>query len=126
MLVLAALVAGAVIAVRNSQFSRTKARAMQLSRGATEWIRGEREKGWSEFANHASVGDGSTYCFNDDLNLSWNEGGCGSGELIDPAFKREAVLVKESSEKVKITVTTSWTDSNGYHNEQIITYLTKW
>jgi len=117
MLVLAALVAGAVIAVRNSQFSRTKARAMQLSREATEWIRGEREKGWSEFANNSG-----NYCLNI-LNFD-TPGNCPT--KIDDQFTRQAVLVKESNEKVKVTITTSWEDSNGEHNEQVITYLTKW
>jgi len=117
MLILVALVAGAMIAVRNSQFSRTKARAMQLSREATEWIRSKREESWSEFASH-----GGNYCLND-LNFN-TPGNCPT--KIDDQFTRQAVLVKESSEKVKTTVTTSWTDSNGYHSEEVITYLTKW
>ena len=122
MLVLVALVAGATIAVRNSQFSRTKARAMQLNREATEWLRGERKNSWSEFLSKADD-DGKTFCFD---SLSWNDGSCSASEIIDSVFTREAILTKIDENKIDIKITTSWTDSNGEHNEQVITYLTKW
>jgi len=125
MLILVALVAGAMIAVRNSQFSRASTRAIQLSREATEWLRGERKNSWSELVNHS--GD---YCLESDLNFDISVNASGNCPttytIIDDQFTRKAALTKESSEKVKITVTTSWTDSNGEHNEQVITYLTKW
>jgi len=119
MLILVALVAGAMTAVRNSQFSRTKARAMQLSQEAIEWIRGEREKGWSEFTDNSG-----TFCL-DGLSFTKNRA-CSLSEKIFNQFTRQAVLVKESDEKIKVTITTSWTDSNGEHSEEIITYLTRW
>jgi len=122
MLVLVALVAGAMMAVRNSQFSRARTRAMQLSREATEWIRSERREGWSEFANHSG-----TFCLQGLEGLDFTKNSdCSSSEKISNQFTRQAVLVKESNEKVKVTVTTSWEDSNGEHSEEVITYLTKW
>ena len=123
MLILAALVAGAVISVRNSQFSRTKARAMQLSREAAEWLRGERKGSWSEFTNH-----GGKYCLN--ILDFGTPGNCLT--KLDDQFTRQVVLTftdennDGTDDKVEIKVTTSWTDSNGNHSEEVITYLTKW
>jgi len=125
MLILAALVAGAMTAVRNSQFSRTKARAMQLSQEAIEWIRGERKKGWSEFTNSSG-----TFCL-DELSFTKNRA-CSLSEKISNQFTRQAKLTfKDEDEdgtddKAEVKVTTSWTDSNGEHSEEIITYLTRW
>ena len=115
MLILVALVAGATVAIRNSQFSRTKARAMQLNLEAMEWIRGERKEGWSEFASR-----NGTFCLKE-LNFD-APGNCSSSDQ----FIRQAVLTKEGTDKIEVKLNTSWTDSNGEHNEEIITYLTKW
>ena len=121
MLILVALVAGATVAVRNTQYSRTRAQAMELNRQATEWLRSERAKSWSEFWNKLADG---VYCLNNlDLGRHRN---CSSDELIDSTFKREAHVVKEGSDKVTVTVVTSWTDSQGEHREETVTYLTRW
>ncbi len=121
MLILVALVAGATLAVRNIQYSRSREQAMELNRQATEWLRSERAKGWSEFLNKF---DNGNYCLN---NLSFsNPGHCEQGELVDNVFKRETHVVKEGLDKVTVTVTTSWTDSQGEHREEVVTYLTRW
>ena len=121
MLILVALVGGATVAVRNIQYSRTRARAMELNRQATEWLRSERAKGWSEFWNKLADG---VYCLNN-LDLGRHRG-CNSNELIDSTFKREAYIVKEGADKAAVTLTTSWTDSQGEHREEVVTYLTRW
>jgi len=121
MLILVALVAGATVAVRNIQYSRTQARAMELNRQVTEWLRSERAKGWSEFWNKLADG---VYCLNNlDLDRHRN---CSPNELIDSTFKRQVSVVKESQDKIKLTLTTSWTDSQGEHREEVVTYLTRW
>ena len=128
MLILVALVGGATVAVRNIQYSRTRARAMELNRQATEWLRSERAKGWSEFLSKFNNG---YYCLN---SLSFtNPGRCESAELIDGVFKCEINLAKETDpvkpgiiDKVTVTVVTSWTDSQGEHREETVTYLTRW
>jgi type II secretory pathway pseudopilin PulG len=128
MLILVALVGGATVAVRNIQYSRTRARAMELNRQATEWLRSERAKGWSGFCDKF---ESSTYCLNN-FNFD-NPGSCGAGELVDNAFEREASFTKERNpsnpeviDKVTVTLTTSWTDSQGEHREEVVTYLTRW
>ena len=128
MLILVALVGGATVAVRNIQYSRTRARAMELNRQATEWLRSERAKGWSGFCDRF---ESITYCLN---NLKFdNPGSCGDEDLVDNTFKREASFTKERNpsnpeviDKVTVTVVTSWTDSQGEHREEVVTYLTKW
>ena len=121
MLILVALVGGATVAVRNIQYSRTRARAMELNRQATEWLRSERAKSWSEFWNKLEDG---VYCLNN-LDLDRHRS-CGSDELIDSTFKRQVDVFKESQDKIKLTLTTSWTDSQGEHREEVVTYLTRW
>ncbi len=119
MLILVALVVGGTVAMRNAQFSRTKARAMQLSREAMGWIQGEREKSWSEF-----IHNNGTFCLKE-LSFAKN-GYCSASDKIDNQFTRQAVLTLENDKKMKVKVTTSWHDSHGDHSEEIITYLTKW
>jgi len=129
MLILVALVAGATVAVRNIQYSRTRARAMELNRQATEWLRSERAKGWSEFLFNLNFGVGNEayYCLNNTADLNFNNPDrCDPPELIDSTFKREAHVAKEGSDKVTVTLTTSWTDSQGEHREEVVTYLTRW
>jgi len=129
MLILVALVGGATVAVRNIQYSRTRARAMELNRQATEWLRSERAKGWSEFLFNLNFGSANEvyYCLNSTANLNFNNPGqCDPLDLIDSTFKRQVNVVKESQDKIKLTLTTSWTDSQGKHREEVVTYLTRW
>ena len=121
-LILVALVGGATVGVRNIQYSRSRARAMELNREATEWLRSERAKGWSAFL--VSLGSDDYYCLNS-LSLD-NPGHCEATELIDSFFKREVNIVKESENKIIITVSTFWNDSQGDHREEVETYLTSW
>ncbi len=130
MLILVALVAGATVAVRNIQYSRTRARAMELNRQATEWLRSERAKGWSEFMFNLNFGGNNEayYCLNNTTDFNFNNPGqCDSLDyLIDSTFKRQVNVVKESQDKIKLTLTTSWTDSQGEHREEVVTYFTRW
>jgi len=130
MLILVALVGGATVSVRNIQYSRTRARAMELNRQATEWLRSERAKGWSEFLFNLNFRDGNEayYCLNNAADLNFNNPGqCDPlDDLIDSTFKREAHVAKEGLDKVTVTVVTSWTDSQGEHREETVTYLTRW
>ena len=121
MLILVALVGGATVAVRNIQYSRTRARAMELNRQATEWLRSERAKSWLEFWNKLEDG---VYCLN---NLDFDRHrSCGPDELIDSTFERQVDVFKESQDKIKLMLTTSWTDSQGEHREEVVTYFTRW
>ncbi len=121
-LIIVALLIGAIIGVRNVQFSRNQSRAMELNREASEWLRTEKKLSWSQLWGRGS-GDGATYCFSD---LEFIVGSCGSGDLIDSKFTRQGVLEQSEDDKLEITITTSWQDPMGEHNETITTYLTKY
>ena len=41
-------------------------------------------------------------------------------------FVRTATFADDGTDKKRVTVTVSWTDSKGTHETQGITYLTKW
>lgn len=122
-LIIVALLIGAVVGVRNVQFSRNQSRAMELNREASEWLRTERKLGWSQLWAWGST-SGTTYCF-EDLNFN-KSGDCGNDDLIDSKFRRQGVLKQSGSDKLEITITTSWQDPMGEHNETITTYLTKY
>ncbi|MGI6278514.1 MAG: type IV pilus modification PilV family protein [Patescibacteria group bacterium] len=124
-LIIVALLIGAVIGTRNVQFSRNQSRAMELNREASEWLRTEKKLSWSQLWGRGS-GDGVTYCFSD---LEFIVGSCDSGDpgdLIDSKFVRQGVLEQSEDDKLEITITTSWQDPMGEHNETITTYLTKY
>ncbi|KUK79542.1 MAG: transmembrane(s)proteins 13..35 [Microgenomates bacterium 39_7] len=127
-LIIVALLIGAVIGTRNVQFSRNQSRAMELNRELSEWLRAEKKSGWSRLWSYGSGGEGITYCFSD---LSFGQASsCSALDLegikIDGKFFREGVLKQEGVDKLKITITTSWQDPMGEHNETITTYLTKY
>jgi len=124
-LIIVALLIGAVIGIRNVQFSRNQSRAMELNREASEWLRAERKFSWSKLWSRGSAG-GVTYCFSD-LNFDLSSS-CSSGDddKIDGKFIREGVLRQEDSDKLEVTIITSWQDPMGEHNETITTYLTKY
>jgi Tfp pilus assembly protein PilV len=124
-LIIVALLIGAVIGIRNVQFSRNQSRAMELNREASEWLRAERKFSWSKLWSRGSAG-GVTYCFSD-LNFDLSSS-CSSEDedKIDGKFIREGVLRQEDSDKLEVTIITSWQDPMGEHNETITTYLTKY
>ncbi len=120
-LIVVALVAAVVVAVRNVQFSRSETRAVELNRQAAEWLRAARKKSWSEFIDHDEV----IYCFN---TLGFNNQGRCDSFHTDGTFKyqREVEFDKETEGKVKVTITTIWEDHRGSHSRKLVTYLTKW
>ncbi|MDD3679640.1 MAG: hypothetical protein PHX72_02205 [Candidatus Shapirobacteria bacterium] len=122
-LIIVALLIGAVIGIRNVQFSRNQSQAMELNREVAEWLRTEKKIGWSQLFSNGSP-SGESYCFNF-LNFN-NQGNCTESELIDEKFVREGVLRQEDEDKLEITVITSWRDPAGQHSETISTYLTKY
>ena len=122
-LIIVALLIGAVIGIRNVQFSRNQSRAMELNREVSEWLRAERKFSWSQLWGQGSAG-GVTYCFQG-LNFS-KSSSCSSEDKIDGKFTREGVLRQEGSDKLEVTIITSWQDPMGEHNETITTYLTKY
>jgi len=120
---LVALVRAAVVAVRNAQFARHQSQAIDLAREAAEWLRGEREKSFSQFASRAGSSDGNRYCFD---GLNWdNSGPCSDDELVGDIFTREVVLKKESDDLITAEVIVSWQERGKIHSRAIETYFSK-
>jgi len=122
-MVIVALLIGAVVSIRNVQFSRNQSRAMELNREVSEWLRSQEKTSWSQlWSNGSELGE--PYCFwhfNFDLNICSDD-----DNLIDDKFIRQGVLQQDGRDKLEITITTSWNDTFGDHDETITTYLTKY
>lgn len=122
-LVLVGLLVGSVIGIRNVQLARNQSQATDFCREASEWLRSQKEVSWSQLWAHGSSA-GATYCL-DSLDFS-SPGSCGSQQVIDDQFSRQAILTQDGQDKLEIIITTSWEDSTGNHTETIQTYLTKY
>lgn len=106
----------------NSIFSRNKTLAGRYTQEALEWLRSQREEDLSIFLTNIST---PTYCF---TTLAWtNPGACGSGEVITGTiFSREAIFsssVVSGKNIIEVDISTSWSDSRGYHEARTITNL---
>ena len=127
--ILIGLVALTTSSIGTSTASRNQSLAIKYSREAIEWLREEREVGWTTFAAYASE-TGSTWCL---PNLSWaNPGECGStsADMISGTnLFREIVLTSDSDadpKVIQIELAIEWSDSKGVHIERTITRFTYW
>jgi len=120
-LILVALLSGVTTALHSAQLAKKKTQAMGKTQEVVEWLRGEKEKSWAEFATN----NNGQYCFND---LTFVLGECNADS---DGFKRQLELIFTDEDgdgiddKAKIKVTTFWTDNHGEHKESLTTYLTK-
>jgi len=115
-LILVALLAGVTMALRSTQLAKKKTQAMAKAQETIEWLRGEKKESWSEFTSNDKV----IYCFN---NLNFNSPGECFGDPVD-GFHRQGNL-SFNGDLAEITITVSWTDNHGDHQESLKTYLTK-
>ncbi len=116
-IIIGSLVASVSMVIKNAQFSRNQTLATKYATEGMEWIRSQRDSGWTVFATRSG-----TYCLN---SLSWSSGAC-VGNMGTTLFKREAVLSALAADKMSITVTVTWTDPDGTHKSNLSSYLTKW
>src|SRR3989304_3557712 len=77
-IILIALVTLATISVRSATFSRNKNLATRFSQEAIEWLRGQRDTGWSDFFARSSP-SGATWCLS---TLNWSHPGDCSSESV--------------------------------------------
>ena len=120
--VLVAIVNAAILSVKSSSYSRNKTLATKYSQEAVEWLRGQRDAGWTEFSGKVN----STWCLK---SLDWTIGrACGASEnIIGTAFKREADLTYGGDTKtINSTVRVYWTDAQGYHDVKVNTFFSDW
>jgi hypothetical protein len=126
-LVVVALVLMSSVTIRNNNFARDKTLATRYSEEGIEWLRGERDAGFTVFAAHSSTG-GSVYCLQS-LDFT-NVGACGAGEEIaGTSFKRELTLTTitvGTNSVIEAIVNAYWTDHQGTHNVKSATNFSDW
>lgn len=124
--VLVALVSAMNTGLGNAQFSRNKSKATIYVQEALEWVRSQRDnESWQWFVARAHSTDtcGRTqYCLN---SLIFTAGSCGAG-VFDTIFTRQATLVRQSSDQVRVDVTVSWPEGSRTATVNASTQLSNW
>lgn len=117
-LVVTALVVLAIGAVRSATAARNRSLAVQYAQEEMEAVRSIRDRSFTELP---PVG-GPYQVFWSGTQWSWS----GGVQTLDSIFKRQFKVTEETTGKLVIAVTVSWTDTTGDHNIDLLTYLTDW
>lgn len=105
-LVIVALVVATTVAVRNAQFAKSESLASKYAQDGMEKIRAYRDQNaWETFKNGCS---------------SYNPG------PVPTPFTLTVNCVQEAANKLKVTITVSWSDAKGTHSSKQISYFTNW
>ena len=122
--IVVALIILASNAIRNTTFSKNKTLATRHSQEAMEWLRGERDEDWDDFALRALI---PTYCLPE---LAWSTsivGNCGTNDTIDGTeLFREISFSTVAADNIQADVAIYWTDAQGLHEVRTVTNLTDW
>ncbi|HEX6977378.1 MAG TPA: hypothetical protein VF185_03405 [Patescibacteria group bacterium] len=121
-IVLMALVSLATVSVRTATFSRNKNLATRLSQEAIEWLRSQRDAGWTNFVTKATT---ANWCL---VNLDWSQpGSCNSTNVVtDTGIVRQVTLSIPDATTVQADVKASWVDGQGSHQITTSTFFTSW
>lgn len=123
-MVLITLVAMAALSIKTSVFSRNQTESARFTEQASEWLRAEKDVGWTNFSTYAAT---PTWCF--DTGTNWNTpGACPTGDTISGTiFQRSAVFaINPLDGSIQVTVTTTWTDAQGTHSSPTTIIFTNW
>ncbi|MBI4029222.1 MAG: prepilin-type N-terminal cleavage/methylation domain-containing protein [Candidatus Blackburnbacteria bacterium] len=120
-LMITAVVSVVTNSVRNARFAKDQAQASRFAQEGLEWIRAQRDTGWTNFQSKTD----RTYCMQ---TLSWAlQSNCTSTQTISgTGFVRNSTLATVDSNTVSVDVKVSWNDSMGSHQARQSTYLTNW
>lgn len=118
LLVLLALVRVVITAVKSSNFAKKGAQASSFAQEGMENMRSLRDKSWINFLSYA---DGLSH----GLAGQVPSGSCPMAPNLAETFIR-CVKLEYDGEKVKATLTVSWTDENETHESELISYFTNW
>ncbi|MCX7928283.1 MAG: type II secretion system GspH family protein [Patescibacteria group bacterium] len=123
-IVLTGIVALSVASIRNASFAKNNAQANRYAQEAIEWIRRQRDANWDQFLNNFAPTNGMfNYCLSN-LEIPLTTGSC-TVFISGTIFTRE-LRVQRSGSTVDLTVTVSWTDSQGRRQVVNQTRLTNW
>lgn len=123
-LVLITLVGAASLSIVSSTFSRNQTQAANFTEQAAEWLRSEKDSGWTTFRSHANT---RNWCL---TNLSWLTApsrSCGSSDYIPgTVFVRGLSFTINADGSVQATIQTSWVDARGTHAVPTTVLFTNW
>lgn len=138
------LVAAAAFTTRlvyNLRINEHKIYANIYSSELMEWLSSEREADWTSIYNAATNSPGTTYCVNDDLQLTTTMadilptagGSClynGITGKTPTIYKRELILVRNGVNQVTATVRVSWQERNSgglaTYSDELQAVYTSW
>lgn len=110
--------------ISNSTLARDRSEAVRYTNEVTEWLRSERDAGWTAFIARGSS-TGRIYCLQ---SLSWSTT-TPCGAIAGTKFIRELTLIYNAAldpNVVEARVVTTWSDSGGTHESRATTKLTNW
>lgn len=143
--VVVAMVSLGISSQRNANFAKNQLVASKLSQEGMEAVRSVRDNGgsnlisscfsnttwnglWNDQVNTLCGGTLFILSF-DSVNNVWDLIRDNLPETVQTIFSRQVSITDDAStysyQKV-VTVTTTWVDSSGTHNSQVVDYLTKW
>lgn len=107
----------ATYSLRVMQSNESRLLATRYAEELVEWLRGEKEQDWNQFNNKASNSPGTAWCFNADTisNFPGSSGSCAASDfsLGNPdRFKRNVVLIQDSTGGVRTNITVSWQEGS--------------
>jgi type II secretory pathway pseudopilin PulG len=132
-LILIGIVSLSVTSVRNSDTSSNQALAARYARETVDWLRQQRDVGWSNLATNSSAWDSAgprTWCL-ESVETSWpaSDGNCSATSFISETnLLREVSLqfTDVNNNKIKAGVSVRWIDSQGTHEKIINTTFIDW
>lgn len=134
-LILVAIVSLSTQSIRNANFSKNNVLATNEAQAATEWLRSQRDQGWTTFLTKATAPD-PTYCL-PDLSTWPSSGACASNAYVTGStiFKRTVVLNSRDAQPsggdgtldtVDAEIIVTWNDSQGFHQVKNQASFTDW
>ena len=121
-IILLALVSVSTKSISNTTYSRERNQASRYSQEAVEWLRSQRDLGWSAF--YVYVDSSDTWCLD---TLSWTNSGACSGRMIaNTNLVREVEFTTPEQGVVEVKVTVTWVDAGNTNESVSETVLTKW
>ncbi len=108
-IIVGGLLVAVIVAVRNSQFAKSQVQATKYAEEGMENTRQQRDTDWDTFWAKKDTTDGPAVI---------------SGTIFSRSVKYEDVS-GGADDKMKVTVTVSWTDTVGPHKSELVSYFTK-
>lgn len=121
--VLISLVTLSTKSVINSSLSREKNEATRYTQETIEWLRSEKDKGWTSFDTNVQAN--TRWCMEDN---SWTSPGtCTSEQTISGTnFTRSVEFNRVDANTIEVTVITRWQSSGNLNQSRSATILTRW